>query len=220
MLHTIKSMKLKNELTLTFFPPVAVRMIADAIHSAGFDRSTEQVKNALINLKTMYIDYKIGFDNNENPTECMFYPCLDLFWGREYKKCRLKEEKKIKSDDCWTTEETIVLLTLIKDLNIAEEAYKSTEKAAQDLRLSFAENGYCRSSHQIMARLEYLKSEFVNVHTSNDETEAVQLFPFYNLYKKLLERQFFYDTLRRSYTYKPFWAKLPKKIIKIIILIK
>ena len=195
MLNTIKSMKLKNELTLTFFSPVAVRMIAEAMHSAGFDRSTEQVKNALINLRTMYIDYKIGFDNNENPTECMFYPCLDLFWGREYKKCRLKEKKKIKSDDCWSTEETIVLLTLIQDLNIAEEAYKNTERAAEDLRLSLAENGYCRSSDQIMARLEYLKSEFVHVHTSNGETEAVQQFPFYNLYKKLFERQFSYDTL-------------------------
>ncbi|OXU17835.1 hypothetical protein TSAR_004256 [Trichomalopsis sarcophagae] len=197
MLNLVKSMKLKNELTLTFFSPVAVKMIAEAMQNAGFDRSTEQVKNALMNLRTMYIDYKIGFDNNENPAECMFYSSLDLFWGREYKKCRLKEKKKSRSDDSWSTEETIVLLTLIQDLNIAEDAYINTEKAAEELRQSLAENGYCRSNQQIMSRLDQLKLEFVSVDQTNAESEAVQQFPFYNLYRKLFERQFSREMMNR-----------------------
>lgn len=198
MLNIIKSMKLKNELTLTFFSPVAVRMIAESMQSAGFDRNSEQIKNALINLRTMYIDYKIGFDNNENPTECMFYSCLDLFWGREYKKCHLKEKKKIRSDGSWSTEETIVLLTLIQDLNIAEDAYINTEKAAEDLRQSLAENGYCRSQQQIMSRLDELKLEFIRVDRTHAESEAVQQFPFYNLYRKLFERQFTCEMMNQA----------------------
>jgi hypothetical protein len=198
MLSIIKSMKLKNELTLTFFSPVAVRMIAEAMQNAGFDRSTEQVKNALINLRTMYIDYKIGFDNNENPGECMFFSCLDMFWGKEYKKCRLKEKRKIRSDEFWSIEETIVLLTLIQDLNIAEDAYKNTDKSAENLRQSLAENGYCRSKQQIMNRLIQLKTNFLNVHTSYVESEALQRFPYYNLYKKLFERQFTYEMMNQT----------------------
>lgn len=189
MLNIIKSMKLKNELTLTFFSPVAVRMISEAMHQAGYDRGPEQVKNALINLRTGYIDYKIGCENNENPPECLFLSCLELFWSREFKKSRLKEKKKIKNDDFWSTEETIVLLTMIQDLRIAEEAYKNTEKAAEVLRLSLSENNYNRSKQQIMDKLDQLKLHFISIHEKCAQGDALRRFPFYNLYKKLFERQ-------------------------------
>lgn len=198
MLNIIKSMKLKNELTLTFFSPVAVRMTAEAMHQAGFDRSTEQVKNALINLRTMYVDYKIGCDSNENPSECLFFPCLDFFWAREYKKHRLKEKKKLKTDDFWTTEETVLLLTLIGDLKIADEAYENTEKAAESLKQRLSEENFHRSKQQIMDKLEQLKLHFVSVHEKCAQGDVLRRFPFYNLYKKLFEQQILPKNLSKN----------------------
>lgn len=194
---TQSHLKLKNELTLTFFSPVAVKMIAEAMQNAGYDRSNEQVKNALINLRTMYIDFKIGMDNNENPEECMFYTCLDTFWGREYKKCRLRDKQKkiIRSDDTWSLQETIMLLNSIKDLNIAEEAFETTERAAHELKRGLADNGYTRSMMQVINRLSELKKDFVKVYTMYDGAEAVKRFPYYMLYKRLFHRQITVDEI-------------------------
>lgn len=191
MLNLIKAMKLKTELTLKFFSPMALRMISEALQNLGYKRSTEQVKNALINLRTMYVDFKIAYDRNENPRECIFLPTLDGFWSKEYRKCRLRDKRpSVNTDDTWSVEETIVLLTLIKDLDIAEEAYKNTNRAAEELRISLAENGYSRTTQQIKEKLGELKTNFLNVHKLYADTDAVHQFHFYTVYKKLFEHQF------------------------------
>ncbi|XP_014206031.1 uncharacterized protein LOC106637652 isoform X2 [Copidosoma floridanum] len=198
MLNQIKYMKLKNELTLTFFSPVAVKMIAEAMQKFGYDRSVNSVKNALLKLRTMYIDYKMGCENNENPQECIFYSCLDMYWGKEFKKCLLREKRRVKAEEPWSTEETIVLLTCIRDLNIVEEAYKNTEKSAEDVRLAIEKQGFNRTKQQIMQRLIQLKKDFVSVHTSCSEAGALQKFPFYILYKKLFERHITEEIIRSN----------------------
>ncbi|KAJ8679615.1 hypothetical protein QAD02_015402 [Eretmocerus hayati] len=190
MLNLVKSMKLKNELTLTFFSPTAVRLIGEAMRNAGYDRSTDQVRSALTSLRAMYIDYKIGFDNNENPQECMFFPHLDLFWGKEYKRCRMKDKRHKASDDPWSTDETIMLLNLVQDLNIAEETYHNSAKVAEDLSRGLAENGYSRPKQQIIDRLEDMKTDFFDADNSNNVTDATRIFPFYNMYKRLFGLQF------------------------------
>ncbi|XP_058807369.1 uncharacterized protein LOC131673420 isoform X2 [Phymastichus coffea] len=192
MLNAIKAMKLKTELTLTFFSPMAIKMIAESMQSSGHKRNAEQVKNALINLRTMYVNYKVACDRNENPRDCMFLPSLELFWNKEYRKCRLKRSSQ-KTDNIWSVEETIVLLTLIKDLNIAEEAYKNTIKAADKLRNSLVENGYSRTTQQIMEKLKELKTNFLNVHRHYADGDAIEQFHFYTVYKKLFEHQFAED---------------------------
>ncbi|XP_033211908.1 WD repeat-containing protein 87-like [Belonocnema kinseyi] len=187
MLLLIREMKLSNEITLHLFSPRALRKISSALAGNGYSRSPTEVKTALQSLKTTFLNFKKNDQRGKSAIECPYYCYLKKMWEEEYVKLpKIPQQMKLlKSDEIWSEEETVMLLTTIKDLDIVEEAFQNTDLAAGKILLLLNDSGYTRTKKQIQSKMENLMQNYIEGKRCVEEAEAVRKFPFYFIYEKI-----------------------------------
>lgn len=196
MLTIIKDLNLAKDLTLQSFSGSAIRLISKMLTAHGICASIEQVKSTLIELRKAYIEYRQSQDFGKHSASHSYFDYLHTIWGSTPIPDFLNEiasaNANQKTDatprergDQWTEEETIVLLTSIKSLDLTDEASKNTENAAIKLKDALKDSGYIRSKYHIQRRLDSLHNSYLQAQFAKTVEEAVRKFPFYHLYESI-----------------------------------
>ncbi|XP_023288371.1 uncharacterized protein LOC111673998 isoform X2 [Orussus abietinus] len=201
MLSIIKEFNLTQELSLSSFSLPALHRVSEMMRCNGFYRPLDEVRTVLNCFKKAYIKSR---DNSciDKEKLCPYYNCLDELWGsmtETFNSPEKKESPVVKSEtsfqkrergEFWSEEETIVLLTCIKELDVVDEAFRTTEYATTKLSEALKDSGYMRTNSQIRNKLKNLKSNFINERRSNCMEVAIKKFPFYHLYESIFGDNF------------------------------
>ena len=212
MLTLIPEMKLYNQITLHFFSSRALQNISDGLKENGFNRSPTEVKTALQSLKTTFLNFKRDYQRGQSTEDCPYYCYLKKMWEQEYVKLSKipRQYNKLKNDEIWSEEETVIMLTSIKDLNIVEEAFQNTDLAAEKILALLNDSGYTRTKQQIQYKMENLMQNYIEGKRFNDEAEAVRKFPFFFIYEKIFG-SYFNNFDFKSFGHPDLEEDLPKR---------